>query len=222
MGKGRIAALVGDYYHAPEPMIGALEECIDAESYVLEPFTDPADFPWGELASRAAVVVAREAHVSPDPSNAGRVTEAHERAIAEFVAGGGALAALHAGLANYARSGPYERTVRGTFLFHPPEHPSFSVRAAGPGHALLEGFREFMLRDEMYFVRIDSRDTVKLLEVESPDYGSSAAAWAHEAGPGRVFCFTPGHDTEVLADSNYRTFLKAGIRWILSGGSAGV
>jgi type 1 glutamine amidotransferase len=42
----------------------------------------------------------------------------------------------------------------------------------------------------------------KLLELSQADYGA-CAAWAHEAGKGRVFCFTPGHTDEVLNDPGY-------------------
>jgi type 1 glutamine amidotransferase len=220
MAKKRIAALVGDFYHAPEPMIRALEGSIDPASFELEPYTDPEKLPWDSLQAFAALVIAREARVAPESSKAAWNTEARERAIAENVESGGALVALHAGLASYGLSGPYGRAIRGMFLFHPPEHPEYSVRPAGAEHPVLAGFREFTLRDEMYFVRIDSPHTRKLLEVASPDYGSSAAAWAHAAGRGRVFCFTPGHDPEALADADYLSLLKAGLRWTLAGDSA--
>jgi type 1 glutamine amidotransferase len=65
----------------------------------------------------------------------------------------------------------------------------------------------------MYFVRVDSTETTILMESWSRDYGSSAAAWAHQIGKGRVFCFTPGHREEVLAGAAYLTVLKNGIRW---------
>ena len=65
----------------------------------------------------------------------------------------------------------------------------------------------------MYFVRVDSTETTILLESFSPDYGSSAAAWAHTADKGRVFCFTPGHREEVLSNPAYRAVLTRGLRW---------
>jgi type 1 glutamine amidotransferase len=59
----------------------------------------------------------------------------------------------------------------------------------------------------MYFVKVDASETTRLLEVMSPDYGRSSAAWAHSMGTGRVFCFTPGHRNEVLEDPGYRRLL---------------
>jgi type 1 glutamine amidotransferase len=177
MKKIRIAALVGGFYHAAEPMHDALRSSADEESLTLEAFTDPALFPWSSLNGLACIV------------------------IAGFVRSGGWLVVLHAGLALYGFFGrQYGATVKGSFQVHPQEHPRFRLRATGASHPALEGFRELELQDEMYFVRVDSSQTTRLLEVFSPDYGSSAAAWAHTFGSGKVFCFTPGHRAEVLSD----------------------
>ena len=220
MEKKRIAALVGDFYHDPEPMIRALGAAVDASLFVLEPYTDPERLPWDSLRAFAGLIIAREARVAPESSKEAWSTDERERAIAGYVESGGALAALHAGLASYGLSGPYGRIVRGTFLFHPPEHPEYSLRPAGAEHPALAGFRGLTLMDEMYFVRIDSRRTVKLLEAASADYGTSAAAWAHAAGRGRVFCLTPGHDAGVLMNADYIGLVRAGLRWALAGDSA--
>ena len=117
------------------------------------------------------------------------------------------------GLASYGHDGEYGRTVHGSFVNHPVEHPEFLVRLTRAAHEITRNVREFSIRDEMYFVRVDSAQTTVLMESYSPDYGSSAAAWAHQAGRGRVFCFTPGHRDEVLSDPAYRTVLGRGLRW---------
>lgn len=122
---------------------------------------------------------------------------------------------LHNGLASYDAEGAYYQTVRGGFQYHPKEHAWFQVRALAGDHPLLAGFRGFELKDEMYFVRVDSARTTRLLELAHPDYGTSCAAWAHTVGTGRVFCFTPGHTAEVLNDPEYRRFLEHGMRWAL-------
>jgi type 1 glutamine amidotransferase len=210
--QSRIAALVGDFYHQPGPMRAALEATVGPAARI-DFFTDPLAVQWGRLGEYAVLVVAREGFVAPRESQARWNTEQHEEAIAAFVRSGGSLVGLHAGLASYAHAGPYGSTLHGTFLIHPEQHPEFRVRSTGASHVLLEGFAEVSFRDEMYFVHVDSQDTTRLLESSAPDYGSSTAAWAHECGAGRVFCFTPGHRTEVLEDPAYRWFLARGIRW---------
>jgi type 1 glutamine amidotransferase len=218
MGRLRIAAVVGDLYHPSEPVVRMLEACVSGMPATLEPYTDPLKLTCDRLGEYACLVVAREAKASPGSPDTSWISEEMEREIEGFVRSGGALVALHAGLALYGLAGPYGRTVRGSFLFHPEEHPRYAVRPVGAGHSIGAGLREFGLRDEMYFVRVDSRETAVFLEVSSPDYGTSAAAWAHSAGKGRVFCFTPGHTEETLSDANYRGVVRSGLSWALGAG----
>jgi type 1 glutamine amidotransferase len=213
MPASRIAALVGDFYHEPGPMRAALEAAAGADARI-DFFTDPLTAPWGTLSDYGVLVMAREGRLAPRESNAVWNTERHEQAIAAFVRAGGGLVGLHAGLASYAHAGPYGSTLHGTFLIHPEQHPEFRIRSTGTSHVLLEGFSEISFRDEMYFVHVDSAETTRLLESSSPDYGSSTTAWAHACGAGRVFCFTPGHRTEVLEDPAYLRFLAKGIQWV--------
>jgi len=215
MNENRIAALVGDFYHEAASMRAALEAAAQGPGCSIDFFADPAAGPWDRLSQYSLLVMAREGRIAPRESNAVWNTETHERAIADFVAAGGGLAGLHAGLASYGHTGIYGQTLHGSFMIHPEEHPQFQVRPLGTPHVLLEGFQEFSLRDEMYFVRVDSAQTTRLLEVTAPDYGSSTAAWAHAYGKGRVFCFTPGHRNEVLKDPSYLRFLARGIQWAM-------
>ena len=211
----RIAALVGDFYHAPDGMRDTLQAAAARAGFELTAFTDPARLPWDSLADFEGLVMAKENRVEPTKSSAVWATSKLETAIAEFVAGGGALIGLHNGLASFDEQGAYFQTLRGGFGYHPKEHPLFQVRALPVNHPVLAGFTPFELKDEMYFVHVVSSRTTRLLELVHPDYGTSCAAWAHEAGRGRVFCFTPGHTTEVLTHPGYAGFLDRGLRWAL-------
>jgi type 1 glutamine amidotransferase len=213
MPMSRIAALIGDDYHEPGLMRAALEAAAGAPARI-DFFTDPFAMPWEKLSDYGALVMAREGRLAPRASKALWTAERNEQAVAAFVRAGGGLVGLHAGLASYAHAGPYGSTLHGTFFSHPEQHPEFRVRSIGTSHVLLEGFSEVSFRDEMYFVHVDSAETTRLLESSSPDYGSSTTAWAHACGAGRVFCFTPGHRTEVLEDPAYLRFLAKGIQWV--------
>ncbi|HET6451383.1 MAG TPA: ThuA domain-containing protein [Spirochaetia bacterium] len=215
MAPQKIVALVGDYYHRPEGMAEALGRLSDSLDVGLDVFTDTGALPWGSLAGYRALIMAKENRVAPAESDAVWATPAHESAIAEYAAAGGAVVALHNGLASFGETGAYFATVRGSFQFHPREHPRFAVRAMAADHPAAAGFQPFDLTDEMYFVHVEASRTTRLLEVVHPDYGSSCAAWAHETGRGRVFCFTPGHTVEVLGSPGYRATLETGLRWAL-------
>jgi type 1 glutamine amidotransferase len=215
MAARQIAALVGDYYHKPEPMQDTLRETADRMGVPLKIFTEPSQLPWDSLGELGGLIMVKENRVTPAESKAVWATAKHEAAIASYAAAGGAVIGLHNGLASYDMDGAYFQTVRGGFQYHPKEHPRFQVRALGGDHPLVAGFTPFELKDEMYFVRVDSARTTRLLELANPDYGTSCAAWAHTVETGRVFCFTPGHTAEVLGNPGYRRFLERGMRWAL-------
>ena len=215
MASRRIAALIGDYYHSADGMRAVLQRLVAGIGAELEPFTDPAALPWDTLDRFQALVMAKENRVAPAQSAETWATARHEAAIEQFAAAGGALIGLHNGLASYDEAGRYFAAMRGGFQFHPRPHPRFTVRRLDAPHPVTDGFLPFELTDEMYFVRVDSARTTKLLELVHADYGSSCAAWAHELGKGRVFCFTPGHTEEVLAHPGYQGVLDRGLRWAL-------
>jgi type 1 glutamine amidotransferase len=215
MAAQRIAALVGDFYHAPEAMRDSLSQAAGRIGFELRIFTDPAELPWDSLGDYRGLIMAKENRIAPAESNAVWATGKHESVIAGFAADGGAVLALHNGLASYDAEGAYFRTVRGGFQFHPKDHPRYQVRALPVDHPILAGFKVFELKDEMYFVRVDSSRTTRLVELAHADYGTSCAAWAHEVGRGRVFCFTPGHTAEVLNDPGCTRLLDQGLRWAL-------
>jgi type 1 glutamine amidotransferase len=213
MAALRMAAVLGDYYHTPEAQRAAIEKTAGGLGAEVDVFLDPRGVPWDSLSRWAVLIMAREGRVAPTVSPDVWFTAAHERAVSEFVRGGGALVCLHAGLSMYGHDGVYGRTSHGSFINHPVEHPDFHIRPTRAVHQVTRGVKEFPIRDEMYFVRVDSAETTILMESWSPDYGSSAAAWAHQIGAGRVFCFTPGHRDEVLASPSYLAVLENGLRW---------
>jgi type 1 glutamine amidotransferase len=215
MAQRKLASLVGDFYHVPDGMRDTLRQAAARISFDVDVFTDPSALPWNALGDYRGLVMVKENRIAPAESNAVWATPKHEAAIADFAAAGGAVIGLHNGLSSFDPEGPYFQTVRGGFQYHPKEHPRFQVRALPVDHPVLAGFKGFELKDEMYFVRVLSSQTTRLLQLAHADYGTSCAAWAHDVGKGRVFCFTPGHTAEVLNDTAYRALLDRGLRWAL-------
>lgn len=215
MKELKAACLIGDYYHDPAAIEAMLGPLLAARGMDGSFFRKPADFPWSGLGGYDLVAIAKDARAKPESSEKRWSGEARETALASYVEGGGRLLVLHNGLACYDPEGTYSRLVRGRFLFHPAEHPRFQIRGAEEGPAP-EDLAFFEVEDEMYFVRVDSANTEILLRIYSPDYGSSAAAWRHRAGAGGVFCFTPGHTAEVMANPAYRAVVTGGLKWLSS------
>ncbi|TVQ27666.1 MAG: hypothetical protein EA382_03200 [Spirochaetaceae bacterium] len=213
-----VGCLVGDKYHDGDAMretLGAVFDAIDVQPVF---FPDPMRVPWDDLDQFAVLCVARcgSFHDGDPEWN----TEKREQRIERFVHRGGGLLALHAGLANYEWDRPYVRTVRGRFLFHPAEHPEFSVsprrsaRSDGENVAAPFELAELTIRDEMYFVRVDVEHTTVLMDATHPQYGRTAAAWAHPHGQGKVVAYTPGHTDAVLKNAGFRRTVGSAVRWL--------
>jgi type 1 glutamine amidotransferase len=215
MAVTRIACFVGDFYHDPAPiqaMLGSVFSELDGRA---DFFTEPEAFPWAVLDAYSVVVVAKEARPNPKESAAIWSTEETEGALSQFVERGGALLVLHSGLSSYTPGGTYSRLTRGRFLFHPQEHPRFLIQETVPGGTEFQKFAPFEVEDEMYFVYVNSENTEILLRTYSADYGSSAAAWRHVHGKGRVFCYTLGHRPEVLNRLEHRGLIRQALTWLL-------
>ncbi len=214
----RIAAVLGDDYHDPAAQTAVLRETAREIGASIDTFLDPLGVPWESLSQWSMIIMAREGRKLPKTSKDVWFTPAHEHQLSAYVHAGGSLAALHAGIASYGHTGEYGRLIHGSFEHHPVEHPEFQLLRSRISHEITEGVEEFSIRDEMYFVRVDSKETSVLMKTYAADYGSSAALWAHQAGQGRVFCFTPGHREEVFSSPGYRSVLARGLRWLAGAG----
>jgi len=216
----RACALVGDYYHPHDALAELFSSLVEQMGMTCQSLSHPDEVPWETLDRFRVFVLSTEGRVNPEQDDSIWMTQEQEYTIARFVEAGGALIVHHSGLASYRRVGPFFDTVRGYFLMHPEHHPTFLIRAAGP--ADLPALPDFsaqppvQITDEMYFTYVDTSRTTALLDLWSDRYGGSRAAWAHQAGAGRVFCFTPGHGREVLSDERIAHMLFRGIRWSLS------
>jgi hypothetical protein len=211
MQKGKVACLIGDFYHQPGPIREMLEALFQVLGWEGEFFLDPEEMPWKNLDRYLCFVLAKEARTDPVRSRLIWNTQEMDASLFSFVEGGGGLLVLHNGLASYDPEGVICGLSRGRFLYHPPEQPEFQIRPVSQGQP---AFPAFSVVDEKYFVQVKSAKTEIVLESYSPDYGTSAAAWKHSEGKGRVFCFTPGHNPPVLAHVPYRSVVLEALKWL--------
>ena len=214
MAQPRALCLIGDSYHDPARIERMLSDVLPLAGMAWDSHTDPLAAPWDALAGYDILLMAAGERLEPRITNEVWTTPYHERTVREFVSGGGGLVSLHAGLA-HRPGGAFAEVARGRFLFHPAEHPLYTVHPDAGAFDWFGTDASFSLRDEMYFVKVDSASTRVLMHSRCDDYGSSPAAWAHEYGKGRVFAFTPGHNTGVMENPAYRRILGRGLDWCL-------
>lgn len=143
-----------------------------------------------------------------------RVSEAEQRALADFVAAGKRWFALHGTnsvmefLADGSVSTPRThaglmRTLGSQFIAHPPIAP-FRVSNACPDHPLVKGIDEFEVNDELYLCEyhgeiqplLQTRFSGKapgFEEADWPDDDPRHVMYLHPEGAGEVLYLTLGH-----------------------------
>jgi hypothetical protein len=143
-----------------------------------------------------------------------RPTADEEKALHEFVAGGGRWIALHGTNAflDFGKDGiraprthnTFMETLGSRFISHPPIQP-YRVTVSDPNHPLVAGIEEFEASDEIYLceyygevkplleTRFSGTFAPGYVENEWPDDEPRLVAYTHPVGTGEVLYLTLGH-----------------------------
>ena len=155
--------------------------------------------------------------------------------VAKFVTvEGSGYVAVHAGLLNIPVDHPIRTQVLKGSVVVPaggtPLHCNMLVGKGLPGspfntftdvafipqsaHPILNGIKEFIVRDEQYGVELlENSDAVILGNTVSEAAGSSIGAWAREAGNGRAAGITLGHLHNTLCNPMLQKLIANAINW---------
>lgn len=161
--------------------------------------------------------------------------------LRDAVLAGTGFAGWHGGIVDSYRGDPdYLQLVGGQFVTHPtkaPDHTrgdgtdsflphTIDITDLGRDHEITRGIDDFALTTEQYWVLHDGLDDVLATTTHParPDQPwhrpvTSPAIWTRLWGAGRVFVATPGHDPEVLRDTNVRMIVERGLLWASRGES---
>lgn len=151
------------------------------------------------------------------------------------VENGTGMAGWHGGIADsYRNTSDYLHLIGGQFACHPGKHPdeltgeqpdnyipyTVNMLPAAADHPITRGIGDFDLVTEQYWVLTDdyidvlATTTQKVREWDPWNREvTSPAIWTRQWGQGRIFVATPGHNTDVLKDTNVRTIIERGLLW---------
>jgi hypothetical protein len=147
-------------------------------------------------------------------SQGGDLRPGEERALVEWVAAGGALAAVHSAMASFKGNARYHEMLGGTFAGHGPV-AEFAVTLEAPGSPITAGLTDFAITDELYLVGgFDPAGTEVLATAES-DGATQPLVYARRWGEGRVYFLGLGHDDRAFDHPAFRPLLLRGLRWAL-------
>ncbi|HEV2293201.1 MAG TPA: PVC-type heme-binding CxxCH protein [Tepidisphaeraceae bacterium] len=153
------------------------------------------------------MIYANETHIAPE----------QEKAMIEYVRGGGGLIPIHCASYCFHNSPQYIKLVGGQFQKH--KTGTFSTRIVDPNHPIMKGFKPFETWDETY-VHTKLGEDIHVLQVrpESVEggYGGDGEepwTWVRSEGEGRVFYTAYGHDHRTWGNPGFQDLIERGTRW---------
>ena len=170
---------------------------------------------WTELASglNGTSVLIQASNQIPPPEPATR------KAIMNFVAAGGGLLVLHAGLwYNWAAWPEYNRVLIGGGSRSHDKLGEFEVTVTDPEHPIMKGVpAKFRIHDELYHQEMDPTGSAVevLATATSPLTGKTfPSVWVVKGAHGRIACITLGHDEESHHNPAYVRLLTNATSWL--------
>ena len=153
-------------------------------------------------------------------------SDALERSLLDFVAGGKGLVVLHGALVLLNNSEAFTGMVGGAFDYHPPNQ-AVTVRPVEASHPLVAAFRgkgPFVHRDEPYcfkgaYEKLDFRPllTMDVEGLRDPQGKAGAmvryVAWIKPHGKGRVFYCSPSHFPTSYESATMLRFVLDGTQY---------
>lgn len=139
-----------------------------------------------------------------------------QAALAEAVAGGKGLLALHAScvLGDDATDRAMVELLGCRYLSHGPGHHegTYEVHVDGD-HPITSGVTDFTLFDEYYVIEL-SDPGVRVLAWRDAESGTEPVLYVREHGLGRVCYFALGHDMRAWGQPMFQRVARQAIRWV--------
>jgi type 1 glutamine amidotransferase len=210
--------LIGDQPHEPGHIEEGLRPAFEATGVVPHFTVDVNALSAKNLAEVGLLVILRDGLQRPDRdgrTNYTWMTAEQEKAVVDFVEGGGGFLNLHNAMGLYPPGGQYLDLVGGRYIGHGPLE-RFRVEVVDPDHPVTRGVGAFYAADEQHTPPYDAGRVHLLLRNRSDDGKVVAAAgWVREPGRGRLCHLANGHTREALLHPMYQRLLRNAVRWCL-------
>lgn len=144
-------------------------------------------------------------------ANIDKATPAAEKAILDYVNGGGGYAVIHCGSYCFLNSAPLTALTGGRFQRHGTG--VFKETHVAPGHELLKDLKPIESWDETYVHNMHNETARTVLSVREDKDGKEPYTWTRTEGKGRVFYTAWGHDERTWGNADFINLLERGIRW---------
>jgi len=151
-------------------------------------------------------------------ANAETIAPERERALLDYVRGGGGFVPLHCASYCFLNSPEYVKLVGAQFQRHGMGEVVTEV--LDPSHPTMAGLEPFKTRDETYVHTRHNEAGRHVLQVRPEGDGKEPWTWARDEGKGRVFYTAYGHDGVTWGNPRFVDLVERGVRW--AAGKGGV
>lgn len=118
---------------------------------------------------------------------------------------------VHCASSSFLNSQNYLRMLGGKFLTHPPLEEIYDFKIANPNHPIMEGIKNFSLKDELYL--FETYPPFDLLMTSEYKEFSRPITWVKSYGLGRVFYTALGHGEEQIKNKIFQRIIINAIYW---------
>src|SRR5262249_34857434 len=144
-------------------------------------------------------------------ANTTSITPDQEKALLDYVRGGGGFVPLHCASYCFLNSPPYIALVGAQFQKH--GMAEFDTKVGDADHPIRKGLEPFRTRDETYVHTKHNEKDRHVLQTRAEGSGEEPWTWVRTEGRGRVFYTAYGHDVATWGNPGFHDLVERGIRW---------
>ncbi|MCG8653415.1 MAG: ThuA domain-containing protein [Pirellulales bacterium] len=144
-------------------------------------------------------------------ANIDRIDPPQEKALLDYVAGGGGFVPLHCATYCFRNSSEVVALIGAQFKSHGTG--VFRTSIAQPDHTIMRGFGGFESWDESYVHHLHNEKDRTVLSYRIDAAGREPWTWVRTHGQGRVFYTAWGHDHRTWSNAGFQNLVERGIRW---------
>ena len=149
-------------------------------------------------------------------ANTEKIEPDQEKALLDYVEGGGGFAPIHCASYCFLNSPKYVALVGAQFKSHGTGE--FDIKNVAPENPILQGLESFRTWDETY-THTKFNDTNRtLLQVRDEKGQDEPWTWTRTQGQGRVFYTAYGHDHRTWGQPAFHDLIERGLRWAANKG----
>ncbi len=144
-------------------------------------------------------------------ANINEITPSQEKALLDYVEGGGGFVPVHCASYCFLNSPKYIALVGAQFRRHGTGE--FDTKIVDPSHPIMKGFEPFRTWDETYVHHKHNEQDRHVLQVRTEGQADEPWTWVRAQGKGRVFYTAYGHDARTWQNPSFHDLIERGIRW---------